>query len=157
MKAAFKKGQAVILKDIPSRPLAPDQIRVRVEACGICSTDLHNNPDEADKEQPFGHEIAGVIDEVGSAVLGLEPGQNVVLESSSACGRCDACRNANQELCTDVQSFSFIKSLASRRSWTLRSTVSIVALSSSTASGSICKPTFIIRIMSGIIGLAKLR
>ncbi|NQT18191.1 MAG: alcohol dehydrogenase catalytic domain-containing protein [Planctomycetes bacterium] len=112
MRAAFRKGATVILKDIPSRPLAPDQIRVRVEACGICGTDLHNNPDEADKEQPFGHEIAGVIDEVGSAVLGLEPGRNVVLESSSACGRCDACRNTSQELCTDVQSFFIIGSLA---------------------------------------------
>jgi len=111
MKAAFKKGQAVILKDIPSRPLAPDQIRVRIKACGICGSDLHINPAEGDKEQAFGHEIAGVIDEVGPAVLGLEPGQNVVLESSSACGRCAACRNANQELCTAVTSFFFINSL----------------------------------------------
>jgi len=112
MRAAFRKGQAISLKDIPSPPSAPNQIRVRVKACGSCGTDLHNNPAETDNEQAFGHEIAGVIDEVGSAVLGLKPDQNVLLESSSACGRCAACRNVNQELCAAVNSFFFINSLA---------------------------------------------
>ncbi|MEI6972417.1 MAG: zinc-binding dehydrogenase [bacterium] len=107
MKAAFKKGRSIVVKDIPSRALAPDQIRVRVRACGICGTDLHDNPAEAEKEQLFGHEIAGDILEVGSAVLGLKTGQKVVLESATPCGRCDACRNTRQELCTDIQSFFF--------------------------------------------------
>ena len=107
MKAASKKGRTIVVKDIPSRALAPDQIRVRVTACGICGTDLQDNPAEADKDQLFGHEIAGVIAETGSAVFGLKPGQKVVLESATPCGRCDACRNTRQELCTNIQSFFF--------------------------------------------------
>jgi L-iditol 2-dehydrogenase len=107
MKAAFKKSRKICVKDIPSRPLTPDQIRVRVKACGICGTDLHDNPAEADQEQLFGHEIGGTIAELGAAVLGLKVGQNVVLDSATPCGRCDACRNARQELCTNIQSFFF--------------------------------------------------
>jgi threonine dehydrogenase-like Zn-dependent dehydrogenase len=102
MKAAFKQGEAVTLREIALRPLRPDEIRLRVAACGICGTDLHVVPGEA---APFGHEVAGTILEVGSAVTGLSPGQRVVLESASACGRCANCRNTCQELCTNIQSF----------------------------------------------------
>jgi len=108
MKAAFKRGREVTLKDISLRPLRPDEIRVRIAACGICGTDLHLNPDEAEQESGFGHEMAGTIVEKGCGVLSLEVGQQVAIESSSPCGRCDHCKNTQQELCTDVQSFFFL-------------------------------------------------
>lgn len=105
MKAAFKRGTTVTLKDIPLRDLAPDEIRVRIQACGICGTDLHLNPDEADQESPFGHEAAGVVVEKGCGVTCLEVGQSVVIESATPCGFCEHCKNAQQELCTDIKSF----------------------------------------------------
>jgi len=108
MKAAFKRGREVTLRETELRPLRPDEIRVRIAACGICGTDLHLNPAEADTEGPFGHEMAGVVVEKGCGVLGLEVGQKVVIESASPCGRCDPCKNARQELCTDIQSFFFL-------------------------------------------------
>jgi L-iditol 2-dehydrogenase len=108
MLAAFKRGRDVTLKDISLRDLRPDEVRVRITACGVCGTDLHLNPEEADQESAFGHEMAGTIVEKGCGVLGLEVGQKVVIESSSPCGRCDYCKNTQQELCTNIQSFFFL-------------------------------------------------
>ena len=85
------------------RDLEPDEIRLRVHACGVCGTDSH--PLEDAEPQPFGHEVAGTIVETGSAVTRLETGQKVALDSATPCGRCNACRNAKQELCSDIQSF----------------------------------------------------
>lgn len=104
MKYALKKGTEIVFKDAPLRAPKPDEVRVKVAACGVCGTDLHQRPGEP-KEEKVGHEIAGTILELGPAVSGLAVGQRVVLESSSACGRCANCRNAAQELCTNVQSF----------------------------------------------------
>ncbi len=110
MKAALKKAGKVRLDAVLPLPVAADGIRLRVEACGICGTDLQLNPDTAARETAFGHEIAGTIVELGSAVSGLEVGQKVALESASACGRCANCRNARQELCTHIQSFFIVGS-----------------------------------------------
>ncbi|MHB8997239.1 MAG: zinc-dependent alcohol dehydrogenase [Armatimonadota bacterium] len=105
MKAAFKQGRTITLRDVTLPALQPDQIRVKIAACGICGTDLHLNSSEPAQEQGFGHEMAGTIIEKGGGVLNLEVGQKVVIESSSPCGFCEHCKNAQQELCTDIQSF----------------------------------------------------
>ena len=109
MKVAFKKGETVLLRKIDPSPLGPDQIRLKVTASGICGSDLHANADD-DTEAPFGHEVAGEVIEVGATVRNLALGQKVVFESSTPCGRCENCRNAQQELCTDIQSFFFLNS-----------------------------------------------
>ena len=104
IRTGFKKGTRVFLKDIERPDLKPDDVRVRLDACGICGTDLHVMSGD-DTAKPFGHEIAGTILEIGCRVTGLEVGQSIVLESSSACGRCANCRDARQELCLDIRSF----------------------------------------------------
>jgi len=104
IKTGFKQGSHIVLKNIERPALPPDDIRVRIDACGICGTDMQTKAGEA-KEQPFGHEVAGTIVETGAHVTGLAVGQRVVLESSSACGRCANCRDARQELCLDFKSF----------------------------------------------------
>jgi len=84
--------------DLPDQ--VPDEhVLIRVEACGICGTDLSNAEDKAQEWQPFGHEIAGVIEKLGEHCTGLSVGQRVVLESSSFCGRCDLCRSGRVDLC----------------------------------------------------------
>jgi L-iditol 2-dehydrogenase len=105
IKTALKKGCEIRLEKLPARDLPEDAIRLKVDACGICGTDLHLDPDTAGIEVPFGHEIAGTIVELGSKVSGLEVGQKVALESATACGKCANCRNTRQELCTNLQSF----------------------------------------------------
>jgi threonine dehydrogenase-like Zn-dependent dehydrogenase len=105
MKAALKKGAAVRLATVNLPPLEPHEVRIKVEACGICGTDLHLRAGSEEKEGPFGHEIAGTVAELGAHVRGLQTGQKVALESSSACGRCENCRNMRQEFCTGILSF----------------------------------------------------
>ncbi|MFH1970144.1 MAG: alcohol dehydrogenase catalytic domain-containing protein, partial [Verrucomicrobiota bacterium] len=107
MKAAFKRGSEIILKDIQLRAPAEGEIRVKVEACGICGTDLHNNPAESPQELPFGHEVAATVIETGKGVDNVKLGQKVVLDSATPCGTCDYCRNAQQEFCVNVKSFWF--------------------------------------------------
>jgi len=108
VRAGFKKGGKVRLQDISLRALRPDEIRLQVSWCGICGTDLHINPEETE-EAGFGHEMAGIVTEVGSAVTRVAVGDKVAIESSSACGQCDHCRNTEQELCTNVQSFFILR------------------------------------------------
>jgi threonine dehydrogenase-like Zn-dependent dehydrogenase len=102
-KTAFKTNHNIEVRDAPLRELKDDEIRIQVLACGICGTDLL--PGEATGEQRFGHEMTGRVIETGTAVHHLSAGQTVVIESATACGRCDNCRNTRQELCTDIRSF----------------------------------------------------
>lgn len=108
MKAAFMKNlNEIVLRDVKLPRLAPDEIRIRVDAAGICGTDVTSALDGKPDFAPFGHEVAGTILEIGRAVTGLEPGLKVALDSSTPCGRCANCRDTRQELCTDIKSFFF--------------------------------------------------
>jgi threonine dehydrogenase-like Zn-dependent dehydrogenase len=109
MKAAFRSpDHQYLIKDVCLRDVGPDELRIKVEAGGICGTDLHAGG--GSKDAPFGHEIAGTVLETGSAVTGFASGDKVVLDSATPCGRCDNCRNRRQDLCTDVKSFFNIPS-----------------------------------------------
>jgi L-iditol 2-dehydrogenase len=110
MRIARKSPSGVTIGQADVPEPAPGQIRVRVTACGICGTDLQENPSAPDTPEGFGHEIAGVVDALGEGVPNLALGDRIALDSATPCGRCDACRNARQELCTDVQSFFYLGS-----------------------------------------------
>ncbi|MGG7643493.1 zinc-dependent alcohol dehydrogenase family protein [Rhodovulum sp. YNF3179] len=97
----------------PRRPLAltdmdrpapgAGQVRIRVEACGVCRTDLHIVDGELDRPRlPLvpGHEIVGRVEETGAGVSGLGPGQRVgVPWLGHTCGDCFYCRNGQENLC----------------------------------------------------------
>ncbi len=68
-------------------------------ACGVCGYDLEIAESLAQQPQAFGHEIAGVVREVGDGVTAVAPGDQVALESSSFCGECAQCRNGRVDLC----------------------------------------------------------
>lgn len=105
MKAALKNERGeVTLDSIEIGSPAPDEVRIQVEACGVCGTDLHATGDDEAMET-FGHEMTGVITELGSCVDDLSVGDAVAVESSSPCGYCANCHDTQQELCTDIQSF----------------------------------------------------
>lgn len=80
------------------------EVLLRVEACGICGTDLSAAAKEKNW-QAFGHEIAAVIEKVGSGLDHLAVGQKVVLETASFCGHCDLCRNGRVDLCNKAPNF----------------------------------------------------
>jgi L-iditol 2-dehydrogenase len=108
MKAAYLKNvDDIVVRDVSLWNLEDDEIRIKVDACGVCGTDaaaaLTGDSDYA----PFGHEVAGTILEIGRAVKHLKTGQKVALESASACGQCLNCRDTKQELCTGIRSFFY--------------------------------------------------
>lgn len=104
MLSAFKSDKGIRVGEMQLRPINSDEIRIKVDACGVCGTDLLAGDGPAEESQ-FGHEVAGTVLEIGSMVPGLSIGQKVAMDSASACGRCENCKNTKQELCTNVQSF----------------------------------------------------
>jgi S-(hydroxymethyl)mycothiol dehydrogenase len=79
----------------------PGEALVRVEACGVCHTDLHYREGGISNEFPFllGHEAAGEVVEVGEDVRGLEVGAFVILNWRAICGTCRSCRRGRPQYC----------------------------------------------------------
>lgn len=81
--------------------LEPDEVRIRIRACGLCHSDLHMLDGSLPTALPTvpGHEIAGTVTEVGAAVTDLAVGAPVVACLSMFCGRCGECRAGRSWLC----------------------------------------------------------
>src|SRR5918998_5097626 len=79
----------------------PTEVLVRMDAVGVCGTDLHSYKGEWDRPTPIvlGHEGAGVVKEVGAEVDGVRAGDRVVLSWAPACGECGACRRNRPAAC----------------------------------------------------------
>lgn len=82
---------------------APHEVLVRVVASGICQTDVHARDGFFPIGFPavFGHEGAGIVERVGSAVTTLAPGDHVIMANPS-CGRCDDCREGYETYCSNA-------------------------------------------------------
>ncbi|HEX7233140.1 MAG TPA: alcohol dehydrogenase [Candidatus Binatia bacterium] len=96
-----KRPFEIIEREIPEP--APGQVRVKVEACGICHSDAMTKegiwPGVAYPRVP-GHEIAGIIDSIGPGVVGWTRGQRVgVGWHGGHCGYCDSCRRGDFVTC----------------------------------------------------------
>lgn len=106
MKAAqiTRPGQMDLI-DIPIPEPAPGEVLVRVMASGICGTDIHIFRGEYLGGYPVipGHEFAGVVEAVGSAVTRFHPGDRVSIEPNIACDNCEACLNNRQNFCLNWQ------------------------------------------------------
>lgn len=105
MLVAFREKDQVELRHVEVSDPQENQVRITIEACGICGTDIHDNEDKPHK---FGHEIAGIITAIGPGVTNVTVGERVVLDSATPCGWCEMCKNGFQELCTDIQSFYYL-------------------------------------------------
>src|SRR4051812_49703882 len=101
---ALAKGEPVEVRDVVVPDPGPGEVRVTVQACGVCHTDLHYREGAINDEFPFllGHEAAGVVEQVGAGVDDLAPGDYVVLNWRAVCGRCRACRRGRPQLCFDT-------------------------------------------------------
>ncbi len=100
-----KPGQRLRLSEMDLPHPADGQVRIRVEACGVCRTDLHIVDGELDHPKlPLvpGHEIVGRVDALGPGVSGLALGQRVgVPWLGHACGHCYYCDHGRENLCDD--------------------------------------------------------
>jgi propanol-preferring alcohol dehydrogenase len=96
-------GQPLRLEERPDPQPGPGEIRVRVEACGVCRTDLHIVDGELpDTRLPIvpGHEIVGVVEALGPQVTSLHPGRRVGIPwLGHTCGTCAYCRAQQENLC----------------------------------------------------------
>jgi L-iditol 2-dehydrogenase len=91
------------LADLDVPAVGPDEVRIRVAACGICGSDVHGYTGATGRRIPplvMGHEAAGTIDAVGEEVADLVPGTRVVLDSTVFCGACEHCLSGAENLCT---------------------------------------------------------
>jgi len=100
---ARSKGEPVTLETIQIPDPAAGEAVVRVQACGVCHTDLHYRDGAINDDYPFllGHEAAGVVEEIGEGVDGLAVGDYVVLAWRAPCGTCRSCTRGRPWYCFD--------------------------------------------------------
>ncbi|WP_309116414.1 zinc-dependent alcohol dehydrogenase family protein [Saccharothrix sp.] len=102
MKAAVISAVGVVeVAEVPDPAPGPREVVVDVAACGLCGTDLHILQGEFAPTLPVvpGHEFAGVVCEVGSAVTELRVGDRVAVDPSLYCHECRYCRAGRNNLC----------------------------------------------------------
>ena len=97
------------VEEVATDPLGPEQLQVRVRCGGICGSDLHYYQHggfgtiRVKEPMVLGHEVAGVIEAVGSAVRGFAPGERVAISPSRPCGLCTYCQQGLQNHCLDMR------------------------------------------------------
>ena len=108
MRAAVLYGKEdVRIESVEVPALEPGEVLLRTRAALTCGTDakVYRRGYHARMIVPpavFGHEVAGVVEEVGPGVEGLEPGTPVVVANSAPCGACEFCRRGRESLCDDL-------------------------------------------------------
>ena len=94
------------MTDLPVPRAEPDEVLVRVAACGICGSDIHGYDGSSGRRIPpivMGHEAAGRIAAIGSRVTGFAEGDRVTFDSTIYCGTCGYCRRGEVNLCDNRQ------------------------------------------------------
>jgi S-(hydroxymethyl)glutathione dehydrogenase/alcohol dehydrogenase len=103
MRAAVCRafGEPLVVEDLELAPPRAGEARVRVAACAICHSDIAFAEGAWGGELPavYGHEAAGVVEEVGSGVNRVAPGDRVVVSLLRSCGRCYFCVRGQEHLC----------------------------------------------------------
>jgi len=90
------------MTEMPAPEIGPDDVLVRVRACGICGSDIHGFDGSSGRRIPplvMGHEASGMVAEVGSAVKDLRAGDRITFDSMVYCGTCRYCRDGESNLC----------------------------------------------------------
>ena len=100
---ARSKGAPVTVETIVVPDPGPGEALVRIQACGVCHTDLHYREGAINDEYPFllGHEAAGVVEAVGDDVANVAPGDFVVIAWRAPCGTCRSCLRGRPWYCFD--------------------------------------------------------
>lgn len=96
------------IADVAPAPLRPDEVRLKVAACGICGSELETFKNRSPRRTPplvMGHEFCGTIAETGAEVRDWAAGARVVSNSLVPCGRCVRCRRGDTHLCAERQIF----------------------------------------------------
>src|ERR1017187_6145683 len=95
----YKKLEMV---EMPEPDIGPDDVLVRVRACGICGSDVHGFDGSSGRRNPplvMGHEASGEVAKLGANVRDLKPGDRVTFDSTVYCGKCFFCQRGDVNLC----------------------------------------------------------
>jgi len=105
---ALERGRPVEVVTINVPDPGPGEAVVKVQACGVCHTDLHYREGGINDDFPFllGHEAAGIVEAVGPDVSAIAPGDFVVLNWRAVCGECRACRRGDLHYCFNTHNAS---------------------------------------------------
>jgi L-iditol 2-dehydrogenase len=111
MKAMMLTGiRQMEMKSVPDPVITrPDEVKIRMVALGICGSDIHYYTEGKIGSQevrfPFtvGHEGAGIVEETGSEVKKVKPGDRVAIEPSLPCGECDQCLAGRPHTCRRIR------------------------------------------------------
>jgi 6-hydroxycyclohex-1-ene-1-carbonyl-CoA dehydrogenase len=111
MRAAvfYEPYKKLVVEEVPTPEPGPNEILVKVAACGVCHTDLHyiDHGVPTFKKPPLilGHEASGTVAEVGENVTEFEVGDRVLLPAVLSCGRCSFCRTGRENICQKMVMF----------------------------------------------------
>ena len=105
MKAVrlVKIGQPLRMQEVPTPRIEQQDVLVRVKAAGICHSDAHYRAGVSlvrSLPLTLGHEVAGVVEQTGSQVDNVKPGDRVCLHYMVTCGDCYYCSTGNEQFCT---------------------------------------------------------
>jgi L-iditol 2-dehydrogenase len=92
--------------EVPMPRPGPEEVLIRVEACGICGSDVHGFDGSTGRRIPpiiMGHEAAGTIASVGAHVKSFHEGARVTFDSTIYCGQCEYCQRGEMNLCENRQ------------------------------------------------------
>ena len=96
-------GRPLEMHDIPVPEVGSQDVLVKVKAAGICHSDAHYRAGISPVHplpMTLGHEVAGVVEEVGETVAGVRPGDRVCLHYMVTCGNCEYCNKGSEQFCT---------------------------------------------------------
>ena len=99
-------GSALQEQEIDLPPVGPSDVLVRVRAAGICHSDAHYRAGVSPVARlpiTLGHEVAGVVEQIGPAVRNFKPGDRVCLHYLVTCGGCAFCRAGNEQFCPSAE------------------------------------------------------
>jgi S-(hydroxymethyl)mycothiol dehydrogenase len=98
---ARSKGAPVTLERVIVPDPGPGEAKVKIQACGVCHTDLHYREGGINDDFPFllGHEAAGIVEAVGEGVTDVAPGDYVILNWRAVCGQCRSCLRGRPQFC----------------------------------------------------------
>ena len=101
----YDAPRAYSVTDIPTPEAATGEVRIKVVQVGICGTDLHIHEGDFNAVFPLipGHELVGVIDQLGVGVSGLALGESVSVNPNVHCGSCSYCRSGRPILCENLK------------------------------------------------------
>ena len=103
LEAHYEGVGRIHAREVPVGSPGAGEVRVRIERCGICGSDLHcfRGHSELPRVCP-GHEMSGIVDAVGAGASGVRQGDRVAVEPLVRCGACRHCRSGNYHLCDQV-------------------------------------------------------